>query len=395
MSSDLLRVLLTASVVLAIVIPLALLLRAPLRRLFGAQLAYLLWAAVPVALLAALLPAVPAPAPVQQAIAPLQHLADTARAAPAAEAYWPHLLAALWLTICLIQLACLLLAHRRYRRGLGPLRRSGDIFHSSSTTEGPAVVGWWRPMIVVPADFITRYTKPEQQLILAHETAHRQRRDPLANSLCALLQCLFWFHPLIQLAAKRFRLDQELACDDAVMQRHPGMKRSYAEAMLKTQMSTQASLIHCHWQSNHPLKERIMQLQQTPPRQRRTLWGRVAVATIIASCGIGAIAAHAGVEPPAHAEHYMVNLTLNADGATATPRLMAQEGVPFAVASGGWRSELVVNKSGDGSVFVKTVIKHDDRVVGSPGLLVKLDQQAGVKLDDGFALKLTVSKQRD
>ena len=72
----------------------------------------------------------------------------------------------------------------------------------------------------VPADFAARYSADEQDLIIAHERQHAARHDPAANALLALLQCAFWFNPLMHLAASRFRFDQELACDAAVMARH-------------------------------------------------------------------------------------------------------------------------------------------------------------------------------
>jgi hypothetical protein len=62
---------------------------------------------------------------------------------------------------------------------------------------------------------------------------------------------------------------------------------------------------------------------------------------------------------------------------------------------GVWRTELVLTKAGASSVFVKAVIKHDDRVIGSPGLLVPIGETATVGVDDQFKLQLAVSKPRD
>ena len=400
MADKLLHALLVLSVISAAVILLICALRRPMRRMFGARLAYLVWAAVPLAMAAAALPTTRISGPMQQVVAPLRRLAGGA-ALPAQSGgmQWQPWLAIIWLAVCLAMLAWTWRAHVHYRRSLGPLRRRNGILHSARTTEGPAVVGWWRPQIVVPADFKTRYTAQEQALILAHETAHVQRRDPLANLLCALLQCAFWFHPLIHLAARRFRLDQELACDATVMQARPGARRSYAEAMLKTQLSAQGMLIHCHWQSTHPLKERIMQLQQTPPRKFRMLLGRISIASLVAASTYGATAA--GTEAgQAAKDTYMISMQLDAGGASSSPKLEAQEGVPFAVASQGdggeWRTEFVLNKASATAVFVKALVKHDERVVGNPALLVPLGESAAVDVkgatsSDNFKLKLSVA----
>ncbi|MRW84663.1 hypothetical protein GJ698_11250 [Pseudoduganella sp. FT26W] len=394
MANDILRGLLAVSLTAGVVMLLLCAARVHLRRAFGAKVAYAAWAAVPAAVIMALLPAARMPAPVQQAVSPLRHIAGiSAPAVLPAAAPWQPWLVTLWLITAAAMLAWLWRAHVRYRSSLGTLRLQDGVFYSAS--EGPAVVGLWRPIIIVPDDFVVRYTAQEQQLILAHEAVHVRRRDPLMNALCALLQCVLWFHPLVHLAAHRFRRDQELACDAAVMHAHPGLKRSYGEAMLKTQMSDQTVLIHCHWQSVHPLKERIMQLQQTAPTPFRRLLGRATITALVAACGYGAMAANARVEST---DRYMVKMKLNAGGDASAPALLVQEGVPATVESKGsdgvWRTELVLKKAGDNSVFVKTVIKHDDRVVGNPGLLVPIGETAAVAVDD-FKLQLAVSRQRD
>lgn len=384
MTSDLLRALLAITVAASAALLLLCGARLYLRRAFGAAQAYLAWLAVPVAMMAALLPTASVPTPVQQVMAPLQRLADAGTVTTlAASPSWQQWLLTIWGAVALAMLARIWRSHAHYRRRL-------------SRNDGPAVVGLWRPQIILPADFQTRYTAVERQLILAHESVHVRRRDPLMNALCALLQCALWFHPLVHYAARRFRLDQELACDAAVMQAHPGLSRSYADAMLKTQMAAPPSLIHCHWQSTHPLKERIMQLQHTPPSMPRRLLGRAVACALVAACGVGAIAANAGVQGP---DSYMVKMALSAGGESAAPSLLVREGVPATVVSKGndgvWRTELVLNKAGDNSVLVKAVITHDDRVIGSPGLQVRIGETAAVAVDEGYKLRLAVSKPRD
>ncbi|MTV36121.1 M56 family metallopeptidase [Duganella radicis] len=402
MTNDILHALLACSVTGGGTMLLICALRIPLRRIFGARLAYLAWSAVPATIAIALLPAARLPQPIPQVGAPFQRAVGASESALLANASdWPQWLLLAWLTVCVLMLVSLWRAHIRYRSSLGPLRWEHGVFYSASTAEGPAAVGLWHPAVVVPADFATRYTPEEQRLILAHEAVHVQRRDPLINALWALTQCALWFNPLVHYAARKFRLDQELACDAVVMQRHPGLRRSYAEAMLKTQMSAQAALIHCHWQSNHPLKERIMQLQQTPPRRRRMSLGRLVVGTIVIACGMGAMAANTGVTPADHADEYLITMKLNAKDQSSSPALLVREGVPAAVESTGadgvWRTELMLKKAGDASVFVKAVIKRDDRVIGEPGLLLPVGETAAVAINDDVRVQLTVglSKRRD
>jgi beta-lactamase regulating signal transducer with metallopeptidase domain len=366
MMHELSRLLISASLVLTAVALLILALRAPLRRGFGAELAYLAWGALPLSLLATLLPA-----PRQAALplmAPVQQLA--LQAAPALGPVQLPWLAALWLAGCIAMLAWFWRAHARF-----------------SPADGPALVGLLRPTIVLPADFTQRYSDQEQGLILAHERAHARRRDPLHNALCALLQCLFWFHPLMHLAARRFRQDQELACDAAVLRQHPGQRRSYAEALLKTQLATQATPIYCQWQSIHPLKERIMTLQQTAPRSTRRLFGRLAVALLVATSAWGAYASAAAQG----GGDYVVDLRFSTDGQSWSPRVKVDVGVPFAVANGSWRGEFVLQSVKDKTVFLKSTFKRDGQTVGEPALMIALGQQASVAINGNFKMDVTVS----
>jgi TonB family protein len=54
-------------------------------------------------------------------------------------------------------------------------------------------------------------------MALAHEWSHIQRRDLHTQLLAQLVCCLYWFQPLVWLAARRLRQEREQACDDAVL----------------------------------------------------------------------------------------------------------------------------------------------------------------------------------
>ena len=80
---------------------------------------------------------------------------------------------------------------------------------------GPAVLGFFRPRIVMPDSFQEQFTAPEQAAILAHERVHLARQDARINALAALLRCLCWFNPLIHLGARlaAYRPGIGLRCD--------------------------------------------------------------------------------------------------------------------------------------------------------------------------------------
>jgi TonB family protein len=285
MIADTLRVLALSALASGAAIVFILLLRKPLRQRCGAQAAYTLWALVPFAALVALLPA-----PVAPVAAPMSFIAATPAAVqtlPSTIAVVPTIdptpwLGALWSLGAGICLALFIRQQRRFVRALGEMSPNTDCtFRAQAIAGCPALVGAWRPRIVLPADFEWRYDSAERELILAHERAHRARGDAQLNALAAALRCLYWFNPLMHIAASRFRFDQELACDATVIARFPEARRPYADAMLKTQLDDLGLPAGCHWQSSHPLKERIAMLKKPLPGRVRAALGLGLVVALI------------------------------------------------------------------------------------------------------------------
>lgn len=275
MIADLLGLLLETTLALTAAALLVLLLRRPLRRVIGARGAYALWLLLPAAGLAVVLPArtVTLARPVAEPMLPVAIPSVAPLSIEASFDATPWLLAAWGLGVFAIG-GVLAWQQRRFRRALGTLRaRSDGSLQAEHADAGPAVIGLWRSRIVLPADFDSRYSELERDLVLRHERAHLARRDPLANLAAAALRCLYWFNPLLHYAVGRFRLDQELAVDAAVLGQRPDARRSYADAMLKTQLMLDPPPLGCHWQSAHPLKERIAMLKQPLPGAARLAAG--------------------------------------------------------------------------------------------------------------------------
>ena len=278
----------TAAVVLVLIV------RVALRHLFGARVAYAAWALVPLALMVAVLPrpgAGLALAPELLALHPgvlVVAASGTASGAANTAIGWPLLVAGMWLVGAVLSALWFGRQQRAFVTGLGRLQRGGDGAWRGEGVPGPAVVGALRPRIVLPADFESRFGPGEAVLVLAHERAHVARGDTRANLLVAALRCLQWFNPLLHLAARSFRLDQELACDATVVARHPHARRQYAGAMLNVQLAVPGLPVGCHWQSSQSLKERILMLKQSEPGARVRRAGAVAVCVLVSVTSYGA-----------------------------------------------------------------------------------------------------------
>lgn len=87
----------------------------------------------------------------------------------------------------------------------------------SDETLSPAIIGFVRPVIVIP----TWLTRPEQAealaWALAHELTHWRLRDPWAIALRQLTRVLFFFHPAAWWAGRRWEQAAELACDRQIV----------------------------------------------------------------------------------------------------------------------------------------------------------------------------------
>lgn len=285
-------------------VALVLLLRRPMRSAFGASVGYGLWSLVPLSIVPVLLPAASLDVGVVSLfpgvfVLPTQAIAGATSRLSSVDSQGSIALI-VWLLGALVAFACMAWQQRAFQRALGPLRPVARGVWQAQVTDGlPAAFGFLQPAIVVPADFDTRYDGEQRALLLAHERSHVVHGDLQANAVAAALRCIFWFNPALHYAGHAFRRDQELACDQRVIARHPRSRRRYAEAMLDGQRSLHCAPIGCQWTSHHPLKERIAMLMQPVPSRARWIAGTVIVALLGLSTGAVAWAAQPeGMLPP-------------------------------------------------------------------------------------------------
>ena len=389
MSGDLLRLLLATTLATSLVILTLYPLRAPLRRWLGAGAAYASWLCVPVAAIAVLLPerevAVEWDA-VGTVLMPMR--AATVVAVPSLSSTWETFLLVVWLGGVVAMAGGLWVRQHRFVRGLGALRRREDGLWTAASSRGlPAAIGLFRIRIVVPADFECRYRERERVLIACHERLHISRGDLAANALVSALRCVYWFNPVIHLAARRFRIDQELACDEDVIRRHPGARRSYGEAMLKGQLDAGPAPLACHWPAPHPLRERITQLGKQLPSRRRRALATLLVTTMAVAAGYGAWAAQPmqpSVAPQGGLYHVAMQVSLG--GAARAFEIHEQPGKAFAVsgrtdAGKTWKGTFRIETMDTGRARVSADIDIAGKPMGKPELVLELGKSAGIRID--------------
>ena len=94
----------------------------------------------------------------------------------------------------------------------------------------PCTAGWIKPVILLPDESAT-WSPERLEIVLLHELSHIRRMDIVPHVLSELARAIYWFNPLVWLAAARLRAEAERATDDRVV--NAGAKPSdYAAHLL-------------------------------------------------------------------------------------------------------------------------------------------------------------------
>lgn len=249
MTSWLLDTLLYTGVLIAVV----LVLRRPVSRHFGPQIAYALWGLPflrlllpPVVLPASLAPepavlppSVPEAAPSAGSLAWVEPAPSTATVdapvetslwAPAESTTpagweWPDLAVvavSLWLVSALMFLAWRVVMYRRMRAELlADARPVGEIgtvrLIETPVLNAPVAFGVLDKVIALPPLFMAQPDTGARDLAIEHELQHHRANDLLANMAAQALLALHWFNPLAWYGWRAMRRDQEAACDARVL----------------------------------------------------------------------------------------------------------------------------------------------------------------------------------
>jgi beta-lactamase regulating signal transducer with metallopeptidase domain len=104
----------------------------------------------------------------------------------------------------------------------------------SGIIHGPASLGIFKPLILLPIGLVNHLTVAQVEAILLHELAHIRRSDYLVNLLQCLLENVFFFNPALLWLSHRIREERENCCDDLALQVLQD-KQLYAQTLLRFQ----------------------------------------------------------------------------------------------------------------------------------------------------------------
>ena len=105
--------------------------------------------------------------------------------------------------------------HSLVRRVAGrmALDRVVRVFESSAVAV-PVMVGWMKPVVLLPAAALSGLTPTQVEALIAHELAHVRRHDYIVNLLQSVVETLLFYHPAVWWVSARVRAEREHCCDD-------------------------------------------------------------------------------------------------------------------------------------------------------------------------------------
>jgi len=109
------------------------------------------------------------------------------------------------------------------------IRREVMIYESSEI-KVPSVLGYLRPVILLPISVAAQIPIEQLEAIVAHELAHIRRHDYLVNLFQSVLEALFFYNPAVWLIQKHIREERENCCDDIAVS-YSGSQIIYIKAL--------------------------------------------------------------------------------------------------------------------------------------------------------------------
>jgi bla regulator protein BlaR1 len=168
----------------------------------------------------------------------------------------------------------------------------------SDDIETPLVTGMFRPVVLLPAAGFDALSDRQQRLALCHELTHIKRHDLWLGCVPAVAERLFFFHPVVHLAAREYALCREAACDAHVLAALDAAPQEYGRLLLGLGISRRrASLAAAGapW-SFSTLRRRIAMLDS--PSSRST-GSRVVAAIVIGIAALAIAPLRLGARPAA------------------------------------------------------------------------------------------------
>jgi TonB family protein len=134
----------------------------------------------------------------------------------------------------------------------------------SRRVDTPMLIGWLKPVVLLPTAVALGFPRHQLELILAHELGHLRRYDHLVNLAQALLETLLFYHPVVHWISRDVRNERELCCDALVLGLTRGEPREYAQTLAALEELRQMPAAFALAASGDELLERVRRIIGMP-----------------------------------------------------------------------------------------------------------------------------------
>jgi len=175
----------------------------------------------------------------------------------------------------------------------------------SALVEVPTLIGWLKPVILLPASVFTGLTPGQLEAVLAHELAHVRRYDYLVNLLQTAIETILFYHPAVWWISRKLREERENCCDDIAVETIRD-KAIYASALATLEEARRLPPALAMAATGGLLLQRIKRIAGVdhPPAAAWPLWVLI-LAVFSASCLTHTKAGTPQKTPPQPASTYL------------------------------------------------------------------------------------------
>lgn len=204
------------------------------------------------------------------------------------------------------------------------LRRSVKYLQSQKVLM-PMVVGIVRPVVLIPSMIMSGLPADQLETIIVHELGHIRRHDFLINIIQAIIEALFFYHPVVWIISENVRQEREKCCDDYTI-KVCGKVSHYARALAHlSELQIKAVLPSVAITGNkksilHRVERLIYNKKMKTNKAERLIAGLVLVTSVLViTLSTGATFKPSGVSPTKPAEESFASAKISLPSPAVIP----------------------------------------------------------------------------
>lgn len=176
------------------------------------------------------------------------------------------------------------------------IRQTVHLFESVRVTT-PMVIGFIKPVVLLPIGLATGLSTKQIETILAHELAHIKRHDYLVNLLQSIVEIFYFFHPALWWLSARVREEREHCCDDLAVQ-ICGDKIAFAQALTQVEVFRQTPQLAMGFASKKGVMlHRIRRILGVAEKRQQRIGGNGLILILLLVVGVSVYALQAQDKP--------------------------------------------------------------------------------------------------